>query len=182
MKKVKSMDNKKSMVPLVLLVAAVFVPGLLYFLLRPRGSGEGSSAISQNVQEEAKVEPKTEEFVAKRAREYWEASKFKDYRGGYRLLDNKLRGSISEDEYIKRQEWLDENTLTGVVETTEIKIGEVRLMESEAEVRTTLVANTGEFSDITKLVYEDGVWHKVFEAYTALSIGKSWDEFVEENK
>lgn len=126
-------------------------------------------------------EPKTEKFVASKVEEYWEAAQFKDYRSEYRLLDNELKSRMTEDEYIRRQEWLDENTLSGVVEIEEAEIGNVTLLEDAAEVRTTLVANTGEFSDITKLVYESGEWHKVFEAYDTLAVDKSFDQFMKEN-
>ncbi|MDP3997653.1 MAG: hypothetical protein Q8P73_04105 [bacterium] len=178
--------NKFIVAIVVILTLTILGGGAYILVLRNKLPASSSvptnSETTKQTKDNKRGEPKTEEFVSKRVQEFWEAAKFNDHRAKYRLLDNQLKSQLSEDEYLQRQEWLDKNDLSGVIQIEKAEVGTVTLLENAAEVRITITANTGEFSDITKLIYEDGEWHKVFESYDTLGIGKSFEEFVVDNE
>lgn len=170
-------ESKKSIMPIViiLIVVVLGVVGYLFFKGRSNVAGNNNAVTT-------KIEGKTEAVVMAKAKDYTDAMKFRDYRAEYKLLDNKTRAAINEDDYIKRQEWLDKNTIAGASDIKEVKLGTPTLNGDSAGVRTTLVTSTGEYNDMIKFIYEDGKWHKLFENWDTLSIGKSWDEFVGANQ
>jgi uncharacterized protein (UPF0333 family) len=168
----------KTIIGLVSIILLIFLGiGAYWYISSLKPTDTTADSLSE-AQPTVKAEPKTQEFVTQRVKDFWEAAKFDDHRAKYRLLDNKLKSQLSEDEYIRRQEWLDQHDLSGVVDIQKVEVTNVTLLSDAAEVRTTLTANTGEFSDITKLVYENGEWHKVFESYDTLQVGKTFEEFV----
>lgn len=172
-----NIEKKKVILPVVIIIilAILGLAGYLIFF-RNNNQAKGGTIIS-DISEE-----KTEAVVSLKAQDYAEAVKFKDYRAEYKLIDNKTKNAITEDEYIKRQQWLDNNTVAGIVEVKEIKVGTVSITDDNAEVRMTINASTGEYNNMYKFIYEDGKWHKLFENWDTLSIGKSWEEFISANQ
>lgn len=169
--------KKPSILPAIIIIALIIIGGGYYLW-----KNKTSISLNQSVNIK-RDEPKTEDFITQKTKDYWEAHKFKDYRVVYQILDNKTKAAINEEEFVKRQEYLDKNTLSGANPIQEIKIGQVTLLDDKAEVR--VIINTmimGEYNDMTKFVYENGQWLKIFDNWEALSIGKSWDEFESANK
>lgn len=125
-------------------------------------------------------EPKNEAAVKARTLEYWEAFKFNDYGAAYEMLDNAFRAQMTKDEFVRRQQWLDSRE-TFHVQLESVELPTIRIDGDRAEVRTTLHTTVGVQSDMTRLVYEDGVWHKLFTNGDVLGVGLSFEEFVEIN-
>jgi len=126
--------------------------------------------------------PERNKIIKKVANDYTKAAINNDFNKMYELLSAEDKAAISSEEYLKRQQYLQEKSSKVVMKSGEIK--KIKVSKKEAVVEMELETQAPHPVPITKvLVYEKGSWYVVLspENKQELSIGKSFEEFQKEH-
>ena len=122
------------------------------------------------------------QIIEKVTNDYIKAAIDNDFNKMYELLSADDKAAISSEEYLKRQQYLQEKSSKVVMKSGKIK--KIKVSKKEAVVEMELETQAPHPIPVTKvLVYEKGSWYVVLspENKKELSIGKSFEEFQKEH-
>lgn len=106
------------------------------------------------------AEPKTEDFILQKAKDYWDAVRFEDWSMTYDFMCEDVKSLVSRDKYIQKNKEDEEER--PFAKLTKIEFESSRIDGNNAYIRIigyTMFYTEG-LPDMTELKYENGKWCK----------------------